>query len=70
MTKILNFASKIKEGGREGGTREVLRPCHPPKKIWNVNLVTINILGISEFFLLGLYLKSFIYLHANFQKEL
>ena len=36
MTKILNFALKIKgggrgEGGREGGTCEVLRPCHPPK---------------------------------------
>ena len=32
MTKILNFALKIKGGGREGGTCEVLRPCHPPKK--------------------------------------
>ena len=30
MTKILNFALKIKRGGREGGTCEVLRPCHPP----------------------------------------
>ena len=31
MTKILNFALKIKGGGgREGGTGEVLRPCHPP----------------------------------------
>ena len=30
MTKILNFALKIKGGGREGGTCEVLRPCHPP----------------------------------------
>ena len=29
MTKILNFALKIKGGGREGGTCEVLRPCHP-----------------------------------------
>ena len=38
MTKILNFALKIKGGGREGGTCEVLRPCHPPK-IWNVHLV-------------------------------
>ena len=37
MTKILNFALKIKGGGREGGTCEVLRPCHPPK-IWNVHL--------------------------------
>ena len=40
MTKIFNFALKIKgggrEGGREGGTCEVLRPCHPPK-IWNVH---------------------------------
>ena len=32
VTKILNFALKIKGGGREGGTCEVLRPCHPPKK--------------------------------------
>ena len=33
MIKILNFALKIKEGGREGGTCEVLQPCHhPPKK--------------------------------------
>ena len=31
MTKILNFVLKIKGGGREGGTCEVLRPCHPPK---------------------------------------
>ena len=37
MTKILDFALKIKGGGREGGTREVLPPCHPPK-IWNVHL--------------------------------
>ena len=29
MTKIVNFALKIKEGGREGDTCEVLRPCHP-----------------------------------------
>ena len=36
MTKILNFDLKIKGGGREGGTCEVLRPCHPPK-IWNVH---------------------------------
>ena len=36
MTKILNFALKIKGGGREGGTCEVLRPCHP-SKIWNVH---------------------------------
>ena len=37
MTKILNFALKIKGSGREGGTCEVLRPCHP-SKIWNVHL--------------------------------
>ena len=33
MTKILNFALTIKEGGREGGTCEVLRPCDPPKNL-------------------------------------
>ena len=33
MTKILNFALKIKGGGREGGTCEVLRPCHPQKSL-------------------------------------
>ena len=32
MTKILNLTLKVKAGGREGGTCEVLRPCHPPKK--------------------------------------
>ena len=32
MTKIFNFALKIKGDGREGGTCEVLRPCHPPQK--------------------------------------
>ena len=37
MTKIFNFALNIKEGGREGGTCKVLRPCHP-QKIWNVHL--------------------------------
>ena len=31
MTKSFNFALKIKGSGREGGTCEVLRPCHPPK---------------------------------------
>ena len=31
MTKIFNFALKIKGGGREGGACEVLRPCHTPK---------------------------------------
>ena len=30
MTKISNFALKIKGGGREGGTCGVLRPCHHP----------------------------------------
>ena len=33
MTKILNFSLKIKGGGREGGTCEVLRPCHPPQNL-------------------------------------
>ena len=37
MTKILNFALKIKGGDRQGGKCEVRRPCHPPK-IWNVRL--------------------------------
>ena len=34
MTKNLNSALKIKGGGREGDTCEVLQPCHPhpPKK--------------------------------------
>ena len=41
MTKNLNFALKIKGGGREGGTCEVLRPCHPPK-IWNVHKLLYN----------------------------
>ena len=31
MTKIINFALKIKGVGREGDTCEVLRPCHPFK---------------------------------------
>ena len=44
MTKILYFALKIKGGGREGGTCEVLRPCHP-LKIWNVHFF-----GVSEQF--------------------
>ena len=38
MTKILYFALKIKGGGREGGTCEVLRPCHP-LKILNVHML-------------------------------
>ena len=41
MTKILNFALKIKGGGREGGACEVLRPCHP-LKIWNVHMFPYN----------------------------
>ena len=32
VAKILNFALKIKEGGTEGGTCEILRPCHPSQK--------------------------------------
>ena len=36
MTKMYNFALKIKGGGREGDRYEVLRLCHPPK-IWNVH---------------------------------
>ena len=39
MTKILNFALKIKGGGREGGTCEVLRPCHPPPCIAYMQLL-------------------------------
>ena len=38
MTKISNFTSKIKGGGREGDTCQVLRPCHP-SKIWNVHKI-------------------------------
>ena len=38
MTKILNFALKIKGDGREGGTCEVLRHCHPPPKKKKENL--------------------------------
>ena len=30
MTKIFNFALKIKGGGREGSTGEVLQPCRSP----------------------------------------
>ena len=42
MTKISNFALKIKGGGREGGKCEVLRPCHP-QKIWNVHMMHCRI---------------------------
>ena len=31
MTKIFNFALKIKGDGKEGGSCDILRPCHPPK---------------------------------------
>ena len=48
MTKILNFAFKIKGGGREGGTCEVLRPCHPPK-IWNVHPLAIICCDLLKF---------------------
>ena len=41
MTKILNFVLKIKGGCWEGGTCEVLRPCHPPK-IWKVHMLSIR----------------------------
>ena len=47
MTKIINFAMKIKGGGREGGTCEVLRPCHPPK-IWNVHLINFSLLYFKQ----------------------
>ena len=33
MTKILNFGLKIKGGGRQGGTREVLRALPPPQNL-------------------------------------
>ena len=36
MTKTVDFALKIKRGGREGGTCEVLRPCHPPPQKKNL----------------------------------
>ena len=43
MTKIFDFALKIKGGGREGGRCGVLRPCHPSKKkIWDVHLAEIS----------------------------
>ena len=50
MTQILKFPLKIKGGGREGGTCEVLQPCHPPpKKIWNVHIVGTRMLASSMF---------------------
>ena len=33
VRKIFNFALKIKGDGREGGTCEVLRSCHPPQNL-------------------------------------
>ena len=45
MTKILNFALKIKGGGREGGTCEVLRPCHPPPKFGTCTPGSVSCLG-------------------------
>ena len=47
MTKILNFALKIKGGGKEDGTCEVLRPCQLPK-IWNVHPVVIGLMMFSS----------------------
>ena len=52
MTKMLNFALKIKGGGREGGTCEVLRPCHPPK-IWNVHMAYIQCHSLSRMLFLN-----------------
>ena len=46
MTKILNFALKIKGVGREGGTCKVLRPCHP-LKIWNVHNIKLSFFNIQ-----------------------
>ena len=39
MTKIFNFALKIKGGGSEGGTCEVLRPCHTPQNLERAQVV-------------------------------
>ena len=51
MTKILNFALKIKGGGREGGTCEVLRPCQPPKFETCTSLHTsLSCLDVSKHF--------------------
>ena len=46
MTKILNFVLKIKGGGREGGTCEVLRPCHPKKKFETCTYVQNDPIGV------------------------
>ena len=64
MTRIFNFALKIKGGGREGGTCEVLLPCHPPpphKKNWNVHQL--------DFFLWTL-LSSAQYIFSFYLKEI
>ena len=45
MTKILNFGLKIKGGGREGGTCEVLRPC-PRKRQSQYYSASINSNGL------------------------
>ena len=42
MTKIFNFALKIMGGGREGGTCEVLRPCHPPPSTKNLERAPVS----------------------------
>ena len=55
MTKIFNFALKIKGGDREGGTCEVLRPCHSPKKF---GTCTNSFKGFSIVFLFSDWLKS------------
>ena len=46
MTNILNFALKIKGGGREGGTCEVLPPCHPQKNLKRAHLMKSNAVEI------------------------
>ena len=55
MTKIFDFALKIKGGGREGRTCEVLRPCHPPK-IWNVHKLS------SDYSLNTCFSRRFLYI--------
>ena len=48
MRKIFNFALKIKGGGREGGTREVLRPYHPPPQKKKFGTCTLSLLAITR----------------------
>ena len=57
MTKILNFALKIKGGDREGGTCEVLRPCHPPKKKLE-RALTMSLPKIFHFLFAQIYYKK------------